>query len=165
MIQIAKNHLKSVLKNRTVDADSFETLLFAVAGIMNRRPLTPASTDVDDLMVLSPAHFLNPHLFVNNSNSVLPPAHADARTLRGSWQETRKLIDIFWTTWSRSYLEELRKRTRWTSVTNGPKIGQLVLVTDPNLPREFWRTARVVEVLGSDKNIPRRFVVEDAKKR
>ena len=165
VIQIAKNHLKAVLKNRIVDADSFETLLFAVAGIMNRRPLTPASTDVDDLMVLSPAHFLNPHLFVNNSNSVLPPAPADARTLRGSWQETRTLIDIFWRTWSRSYLEELRKRTRWTNVTNGPKMGQLVLVTDPNLPREFWRTARVVDVLGSDKNIPRRFVVEDAKKR
>ena len=50
-------------------------------------------------------------------------------------------------------------------MTDSLKMDQLVLVTDPNLPREYWRTARVVEVVGSDKNIPRRFVVEDSKKR
>ena len=165
IIQIAKNHLKSVLKGQNVDADTFETLLFSVMGIMNRRPLTPASADVDDLMVLSPAHFLYPHLYVNNTNSILPPAPADTRVLRGTWEETRKLIDAFWKTWSQSYLQELRKRSKWTNVTDGPKLGQLVLITDPNLPRETWRVARVVEIVGSEKNIPRRFVVEDAKKR
>ena len=109
----AKNHLKSALKGQNVDADTFETLLFSVMGILNRRPLTPASADVDDLMVLSPAHFLYPHLYVNNMNSILPPAPADKRALKGTWEETRKLIDVFWSMWLQSYLQELRKRTKW----------------------------------------------------
>ena len=50
-------------------------------------------------------------------------------------------------------------------MTDGPKMGQLVLITDPNLPRETWKIARVVDIVGSEKNLPRRFVVEDAKKR
>ena len=57
LIKSAKHHLKMVMKTKELDADSFETVIFGIMAIMNRRPLTPASSDVDDHTVLSPAHF------------------------------------------------------------------------------------------------------------
>ena len=57
--------LKSIIGNKTIDQDDFETLLAGASGIMNRRPLMPASANADDDLVLSPAHFLYPYLFVS----------------------------------------------------------------------------------------------------
>ena len=165
LIKSAKQHLKTVMKTKELDADSFETVIFGIMAIMNRRPLTPASSDVDDHTVLSPAHFLYPHLYTNSSTALLPPSIPGAKTLKNSWKRSQEALDEFWRLWSASYLETLRKSSKWKTSTEGPEVGTLVLIADQLLPREHWRMGRVVDVINGDEQHPRRFLVRDSKGR
>ena len=161
LIGLVKKHLKSVIGDRVVDLDVFETLLQAAAGVMNRRPLIEASADADDFLVLSPAHFLYPYVFTNSSTSILPPT-GDGETLKKSWHATQALLDRFWATFKNDYVSSLLKRSKWSKSTDGPTVGQIVLIVDPNAQREDWRIARVIEIVNSDPSHPRRFTVVDA---
>ena len=95
MIGLTKNLLKSVIKGQILDAGTWETYLFATMAIMNRRPLTPAAAGDDDWMVLSPAHFLYPHLFTNSATSIMSPSSETTPVLRDTWKKTRQIIDEF----------------------------------------------------------------------
>ena len=162
VIGLTKKLMKSVIGDKILDLDTFETVIAGAMAIMNRRPLTPASADIDDCMVLSPAHFLYPHQFTNSSLSVLPPSADAAETLRASWKRSRSVIDQFWHVWQKSYLAELQKKSRWHNSSNGPKVDQIVLMKDDNAPRERWRLARVVEIMNSDPTHVRRVRLKDA---
>ena len=53
-----KKAMYAVLGNRTVTEDVPSTTMSIVEQTLNARPLTPVSSDVDDLEALSPSHFL-----------------------------------------------------------------------------------------------------------
>ena len=162
LIGIVKRSLKACIGNRTLNVDQFDTLVAGVAGIVNRRPLTPANNDLNNLMVLSPAHFIYPYEFVNSGPSVLPPLSQLGDHLRSSWTQTREVLDDFWRRWQSEYVETLLRRDKW--VTSGPtyKIGDVVLIIEPIQAREKWRLARITEITNSDGNHPRRFTLRDS---
>ena len=47
---MVKKLLRSVIGQQNVDVNDFETLLSGAASVMNRRPLTAASADVNDTL-------------------------------------------------------------------------------------------------------------------
>ncbi|GFX74945.1 integrase catalytic domain-containing protein [Trichonephila clavipes] len=53
-----KFHFKREAGNSKFTYEEFLTIMTQIEGILNSRPLTPLSTDIDDLSVLTPAHFL-----------------------------------------------------------------------------------------------------------
>ncbi|GFT55238.1 integrase catalytic domain-containing protein [Trichonephila clavipes] len=53
-----KFHFKREAGNSRFTYKEFLTIMTQIEGILNSRPLTPLSTDIDDLSVLTPAHFL-----------------------------------------------------------------------------------------------------------
>ncbi|GFT02391.1 integrase catalytic domain-containing protein [Trichonephila clavipes] len=53
-----KFHFKREAGNSRFTYEEFLTIMTQIEGILNSRPLTPLSTDIDDLSVLTPAHFL-----------------------------------------------------------------------------------------------------------
>lgn len=93
IIGITKKLIKSVIGDKILDLDTFETLIAGVMAIMNRRPLMQASSDVDDDLVLTPSHFLYPHLYVNSSTSILPPSTENREFLRSSWCASQSILD------------------------------------------------------------------------
>ena len=163
MVGMVKHSLKATMGKQVLEADTFDTVIAGIMGMLNRRPLTPASSDVDDWLVLSPAHFLFPHQFANTAPLIIPPAPDDAAAaLRSSWKMSQKMIDAYWDTWQKTYLADLAKRSKWRSSAPGPRLDQLVLLKDENLSRERWKIAKVVEVISSDPQHPRRFKVKSA---
>ena len=162
LIGLTKRLMKSVLNDKVIDTDTFDTVVAGAMAIMNRRPLTPASTDIDECMVLSPAHFLYPHQFTNSAPSILPPSSDGAEALRSSWTKSREILEDFWSKWRSSYLSELQKKAKWHDSSAGPEVNQIVLIKEENAPRETWKLARIVAIINSDPLHVRRVKLKDA---
>ena len=160
LIQIVKNSFKACMGNKILTVDQFDALCCGVAGVVNRRPLTRATNTTDDMFVLSPSHFIHPYIHTNSSNSVLPP-DANGDMLRSSWTALREILDNFWQSWVERYLYTLQERSKWLTTSDGPKINDVVLIKEPIVPREKWKTARVIEIIGDEVNT-RRYKLHDA---
>ena len=161
LIGMSKKLIRSMIGQNNVDEDDFETLISAAAGIMNRRPLMQSSADVDDPLVLSPAHFLYPYVFTNSTTSIMPPAD-DADRLRHGWKASRSWINEFWRRFKTEYLTTLFKRRR-TAKDDDLKIGDVVLINNLSDSREYWPLGRIESIENNDVNHPRRFHVRQAK--
>ena len=55
------------------------------------------------------------------------------------------LIEQFWTRWKREYLQHLQARAKWNKPKRNLRVGDIVLSKDPDLPRNEWKLARVIE--------------------
>ena len=64
----------------------------------------PASANADDELVLSPAHFLYPYIFVNSASYILPPCIDEPERLQHGWRSTQSLLDDFWEKFRNEYL-------------------------------------------------------------
>ena len=162
LVGMTKRLIRSVLGNKTIDSDDFDTLIAGAAAIMNRRPLMQVSADPNDPLVLSPTHFLYPHVFTNSSTSIIPPNSGDPDGLRRGWKATQALLDDFFRRYKEEYLASLLKRKKTDSVA-APKIGDIVLLADDQLAREDWNLCRVVDVINEDQDHGRRFLVRDSR--
>ncbi|XP_018358515.1 PREDICTED: uncharacterized protein LOC108758199 [Trachymyrmex cornetzi] len=128
-VKSMKHHLKRVAGNAVLTFDEFYTLLVQIEALLNSRPLTPMSLDPNDLIPLTPAHFLIGRTFT----SVVDPALThlpDSRLHR--WQLIQKLQQHFWQRWSKNvkaFEEEM-----------------MVIIKDDNLSPFKWKLGRIVSV-------------------
>ena len=151
LVRSAKRALTTVLGDRAVDDETLRTVVTEVEALLNGRPLTYISTDPDDYQPLTPNHFL-----IGRASPQLPPGVFVDGDLCGRrrWKHTQVLIDHIWRRWRREYLPTLTTRAKWRTDTAGVQLGELVLVTDDNLPRGHWPVGRVVSVFrGADDRV------------
>ena len=108
-IKSAKRHLKRVVGPRRLTYEEFSTLLADIEQVLNCRPLTPLTGGLDDLEVLTPGHLL-----VGRTLTSIPePCAADVDSSHLShWSLVKTLMVLFWTRWSREYLNTLQQRTK-----------------------------------------------------
>ena len=151
----AKKHIAAVWGKEVTDVDTLWTALVEIERILNNRPLTYGSTDIQDLSVLTPASFLYPGVLAGSSTNILPPATPAGESLRLQWQKARSLVDQFWDRWHLEYLRTLQQRNKWQKLRADLYVGQLVLMVDDGLPRDRWRIARVERVEPSASGVRR----------
>ena len=161
LVGIVKNSFKACMQGRTLSREAFDSLCASVAGVVNRRPLTRANDSQDDMLVLTPAHFIYPYNCIHSSNNIIPPIPEDGDHLRTTWKILRETTDHFWSVWRQAYIDTLQTRQKWKKSATPIKIGDLAIITDPLLPRDRWRLGVVEEVVGSDPNHPKRFILKD----
>ena len=58
LVKITKGCLKAVVKGRLLREGALHTLLLEIESIVNSRPLTYVSDDIDDFEPLTPNHFI-----------------------------------------------------------------------------------------------------------
>ena len=59
---------------------------------------------------------------------------------------------LFWTRWCKEYVSSLQERGRWNSEKDNLKLGDIVYITDDNIPPLQWPIGRVIYVYsGPDK--------------
>ena len=129
---------------------------------MNRRPLTKMTNDINDTSVLSPAHFLYPYTQIYASTHIIPPIPGDGQVLRSTWTILQEILDEFWTRWTKEYLSTLLERSKWETSQRDYEIGDIVLLVDQILPRERWKLCRIAEILPSNDNRQRRYILKDS---
>jgi len=139
------NSLLNEFSNQVTMTDELlTTLMCEVECVLNSRPLTPVTTDSDDLEALTPNHLLMLDPCGNN----LPPVMYEESDCfpRRRWRQMQFLADVFWRRWRREYVPLLRARQKWVSSRRNLCVNDFVLVVDQLLPRNMWCVGRVVSV-------------------
>ncbi|XP_063536183.1 uncharacterized protein LOC134745966 [Cydia strobilella] len=151
LIRSVKTALKVVLKERAPRDEVLTTLMAEVENMVNGRPLVHVSVDPADGESLTPNHFL----LGSSSRLPLVGEFDDSDlNLRKLWRKAQRLADMFWQRWLREILPTLVPRTKWLEEQKPLKVGDLVLVVDPNSPRNMWPKGLITQVFpGGDGRI------------
>ncbi|XP_018395620.1 PREDICTED: uncharacterized protein LOC108774103 [Cyphomyrmex costatus] len=148
-----KFHLVRIAKNTLFTFEQFNTLVIEIEGILNSRPLTPISHNPEDLIALTPSHFL-----IGDSLLSVPESdftHIPTNRL-SAWQHIQKLKRDFWNRWHKEYLNKLNQRSKWKSqIPRTIAVGDLVLIKEDNSPPLNWPMGRVLETHPGKDNIIR----------
>ena len=155
-IRTARKILNALLKEQTLDDENLFTFMCEVEAIMNGRPITKLSDDPKDLSTLSPSHLL----LLRESNN-LPPGvfiREDVYSRR-RWKQVQYMSNQFWCRWLREYLPSLQERHKWTKSKKNVSIGDLVLLTDYNVPRGQWPKGVIQETYPDKHGMVRKVCV------
>lgn len=131
-VKSVKKHLTRSFGEASFNYEELYTGLVRIEACLNSRPITPMSTDPSDLKALTPAHFL-----IGSSLTEIPEPDLTKITpnrLR-RWKRVTHLTQQVWNRWRTEYLSTLQYRAKWKrSNVVVPKIGDLVLMKEDNLP-------------------------------
>ncbi|XP_054712892.1 uncharacterized protein LOC129222408 [Uloborus diversus] len=145
LVGVLKRILRKVLGQTSLDYEEMLTVLCDCESIINSRPLTYVSDDVQDLTPITPSMFLQeireigvPDLDVLDHQK-LNKRHAYTQKIR---KDLRSRFRV-------EYLGQLRQPV--TNRNNSPvlKVGDLVIVWTDNCKRIDWPLGRVLEVFTS----------------
>nr|CAI5842936.1 unnamed protein product [Callosobruchus analis] len=147
-IRSVKMHLARIVGDQILTYEEFYTLLTLIEFVLNSRPLTPVSSDVDDIHALTPGHFL-----ATEPSTALPTPDLTPMPLNRltRWQLLQRLHQGFWRRYTLEYLHTLQQRSKWLDKPDNPQIGTLVLIKNENYPPTQWPLARIIALnLGPD---------------
>ena len=147
LIRVVRSIISVTLDRHSarLDDSSLTTFLYEVAAIVNSRPLSLEHiTDPDHPEPLTPNHLLT-----GKSRVVLPPPgefrREDIYSLK-RWRAVQFMADQFWGRWKREYLQYLQLRSKWQRQKREARVGDVVLLTNANTPRNDWRRGVITEV-------------------
>lgn len=91
-VKLTKRHLKLILQSTTLTFEELTTLLCQIESLLNSRPLTPFTTDLEDCDALTPGHFL-----VGHPLTEVPDLQCDdaSSTRLSRWQSGQRLLQHF----------------------------------------------------------------------
>ncbi|XP_075162888.1 uncharacterized protein LOC142235521 [Haematobia irritans] len=147
-VKSAKSHLFRTLPNARLTFEELSTALVEIEAIMNSRPISPASTDPNDLQALTPGHFLIgcPLLSLPERTNF----DSDISHLQ-SWQRISAVKSHFWRRWHKEYLAQLQHRHKWQTPQQELNVNDMVIVHEDNVPPIKWITGRVTNIVpGAD---------------
>lgn len=160
LIRSVRKILMSLTNMQNLDDEGLKTLMCECESIVNGRPLTTVSCDSTDLNPLTPNHLL-----LLQSNNLPPPGVFVKEDLysRKRWKQIQFLTNCFWKRWTSEYLCLLQQRNKWTTEKQNIKIGDIVLVFDENLPRNFWALGRIIDTFPDSKGMVRKVQIKTQK--
>ncbi|GFX91199.1 integrase catalytic domain-containing protein [Trichonephila clavipes] len=93
-VKSLKFYLKRAVGNLKMTLEEFLTIIIQIEGILNSRPITPLSEDIDDLEVITPGHFLigRPITSISEPNLLDKTENTLSR-----WQKLTKIVQHIWT--------------------------------------------------------------------
>ncbi|KAJ0184405.1 hypothetical protein K1T71_000828 [Dendrolimus kikuchii] len=151
-VKSTKFHLVRVLGNCNLSYEELNTTLVQIEAILNSRPLTPLSSHPEDMMPLTPGHFL-----IGRPLTSLPMKDLQDNnfTYLNRFHRIEQLRQHFWKRWSKEYISELQLRTKWRTENSPLKIDALVVLKEDNLPPLKWKLGRIVAVHPGSDNVAR----------
>ncbi|XP_055907765.1 uncharacterized protein LOC129942744 [Eupeodes corollae] len=143
-VKIAKGHLYRSLGGAKLSFEELSTALVEIEAIMNSRPITPVSTDPNDVEALTPAHLL-----MGSSLKAVPDPIEEVSDISylQRWRRINAVKTLFWKQLSSEYILELRGRAKWASSRPNITIGSLVIIHEDNLPPQKWLLGRVTKII------------------
>ncbi|XP_058817876.1 uncharacterized protein LOC131681182 [Topomyia yanbarensis] len=150
-VKSTKEILNKVSMDVRITYEEMLTTLAQVEACLNSRPLSPMSSDPNDMQPLTPGHFL-----IGGPLEAIPEPdlqHIPCNRL-SRWQRMQRMFQKFWSRWYKEYLPTLQKRYKWPSPKSNLSAGDMVLLHEDNQPPFKWPIARVTKVItGEDEKV------------
>lgn len=151
-VKTVKRHIRATISETILTFEELSTLLAQIEACVNSRPLCAISSDPNDVGVLTPAHFLVGEPLVNPPE----PSHVEAKiSWLTKWQRVQKMAQHFWQRWSSDVLNQWQNRRKWGEERDAPKLNDLLLIKDENLPPCQWKLGRVIDLHPGDDGLIR----------
>ncbi|XP_058826984.1 uncharacterized protein LOC131686969 [Topomyia yanbarensis] len=159
LIRSVKLNLAKLQPSRLPTDEVLQNALIEVENIVNSRPLTEIPVEDDESPVLTPNHFL-----LGSANGLRPWVPFDDSPVhrRNSWTQSQKMADSFWKQWVRDYLPTITRRTKWFTPTKPIEVGDVVVVVDPKLGRNYWPKGRIIATQQAPDGQVRRATIQTA---
>ncbi|GBP80967.1 hypothetical protein EVAR_54130_1 [Eumeta japonica] len=151
-VKSAKSLLSRIIGEQRLTYEELSTVFARIEAVLNSRPLCPLSHDSNEFEVLTPAHLL-----IGKSLLAVPEYDWDETPMSrlSRFQVVQAISQHFWRKWNNLYLHQLQMRNKWFSDANPPKVGDLVLIKEDNLPSLKWRRGRIEEMLPGKDGVVR----------
>ncbi|XP_053686981.1 uncharacterized protein LOC128736523 [Sabethes cyaneus] len=159
LIQAVKRNLIEILGTKRPNDEELRNVLIEIESMLNARPLTYVPIDEESAPALTPNHLL-----FGSSGGMKPLSLCDdsAAMVRRGWQMSQVMANQFWQRWLREYLPVITRRSKWHEKVKPIQVGDIVVIVDPNLPRNCWPKGRVIDVMQRDGQV-RRATVQTSK--
>ncbi|GFW04093.1 putative RNA-directed DNA polymerase from transposon X-element [Trichonephila clavipes] len=141
LIRVLKDILKRTLGNAVLTYEELLTVLCNCESIVNSRPLTYVSEDSDDLIPLTPAMFM----MRNASLDVTDLDLSDFVRFQKRVKFRARLLKDLRGRFRKEYLGLLVQKAHKT--TRALKVGEIVLIENPNKKRLYWPLGKVIELI------------------
>ncbi|EPB67263.1 integrase core domain protein [Ancylostoma ceylanicum] len=163
LIKSIKHALYKSIGQTKLSFDSLTTVITEIEATLNTRPLTYQESDCDEFASIRPIDFSQSSMEVtfpfSNADDMTDPDYHPSTELASletrkqaveALQSSIKITERFWNIWQEQYLSSLREHHRMRVSQNRsspttPKKGAVVLISDPVLPRNNWRMARITD--------------------
>ena len=153
-VKAVKYHLSRIIGLQTYTFEAFYTTLTQIEAIINSRPITPLSSDPNDLKALTPAHFL-----IGRSLNALPDDEFSDKPLPACsrYKHAQQMAHHFWQRWHKDYLNTMQQRIKWRRQGNDSaiQVGRLAIIKEEDTKPLFWRLGRIIRVIVADDGIVR----------
>lgn len=142
-VKSVKSHLLRVVGEQRLTFEEFYTFLCQIESVLNSRPIWAQSSDPNDMVPLTPGHFLT----LEPLTSLPEPDMTDKKlNCLSRWQMLQKLQADFWKKWHLEYLHTLQQRHKWFDVNTNIKENTLVVIKNELKPPLQWVLGRVIAV-------------------
>lgn len=151
-VRSTKLLLVRIVGTHSLTLEEFTTVLCRIESALNSRPLTPLSTDPNDLECLTPGHFLIGQPLMAVPELEIP---VSSTNLKNRWKLLHQTFQAFWRRWSHEYLNTLQVRGKWVRNKDNVKVGDMVVLKNNLSPPLMWQLGRIQEVLPGPDGVVR----------
>ena len=132
MVQSSKRAMKIVLENRLITDKVLAVVVAEVSALLNSRPLTHLSVNIEDPEPLTPNNFLFAQVL-----PYFPLKKTELNDIEISskpFTQSQEITQHFWKRWLQEYVPHLTERKKWNKQKQQLHVGDLVLAVDNNSP-------------------------------
>ena len=146
--------MKRVIGDQILTFNQFNTLLKQIEACLNSRPILALNNDITDLQILTPFQLIATS---NKREYILPDQNhlVNTKPTLKIWHRIQYMLQCWWKNWLLKYLQSLQTRDKWKIAQNNLKTGDIVPITDNNIPPAKWPSAKVLEIYPGDDNLVR----------
>ncbi|XP_071056041.1 uncharacterized protein [Onthophagus taurus] len=151
-VRSAKKHFKRVIGDIVLTFEELYTVFVQIESVLNSRPLMPISNHPNDLLALTPGHFL-----IGKPLNALPQENVTevpSNKLK-QYRRLQQMYQHFWQRWSTKYIQTLQQRTKWQQQYTNVKIDDMVVIKDERAAPQQWKLGRVIEILPGQDGVIR----------
>jgi hypothetical protein len=162
LVKSIKRPLKKVIGRTSLTYDQLQTLIVEIEGLLNARPITYIYDDSESISSpLSPSHLIYGRRIVNSPNGQYFEVISTNKSLTRKLRHHRMLLENYARQWRTEYLQSLRENSN-AKMNQQPEIavGDIVIVQNDKTKRNFWKLAKVEELLPGEDGVVRAAVIK-----